>query len=55
MKNENVKERVHERKRLHRAWQKVEKNAGAASIDQKWFKHQRVVFLDDYTQRNLKL
>jgi retron-type reverse transcriptase len=26
-------ERVYDRRRLHRAWQRVEKNAGAAGID----------------------
>jgi hypothetical protein len=34
MKIENVMERVYERRRLSRAWQQVEKNAGAAGIDQ---------------------
>lgn len=34
MKIENVMERVYERRRLSLAWQQVEKNAGAAGIDQ---------------------
>lgn len=34
MKIENVMRRVYDRGRLHRAWQQVEKNAGAAGIDQ---------------------
>ena len=34
MKIENVMERVYERRRLSRAWQRIEKNAGAAGIDQ---------------------
>jgi group II intron reverse transcriptase/maturase len=34
MKIENVMERVYERRRLNRAWQRIEKNAGAAGIDQ---------------------
>lgn len=34
MKIENVMERVYERRRLSHAWQQVEKNAGAAGIDQ---------------------
>jgi len=33
MKIEKVMERVYDRRRLHRAWQRVEKNAGAAGID----------------------
>ncbi len=34
MKIENVMERVYQRRRLNRAWQQVEKNAGAAGVDQ---------------------
>lgn len=34
MKIENVMERVYQRGRLNRAWQQVEKNAGAAGVDQ---------------------
>lgn len=34
MKIENVMERVYQRRRLNHAWQQVEKNAGAAGVDQ---------------------
>ena len=33
-KKKKIMERVHERRRLYRAWQQVERNAGAAGIDQ---------------------
>ena len=33
MKLENVLERVYDMRRLHMAWQQVQKNAGAAGID----------------------
>ena len=39
MKIENVMERVYERRRLSRAWQRIEKNAGAAGIDQMTVEH----------------
>lgn len=34
MKIEGVMERVYDRGRLHRAWEAVKSNAGAAGIDQ---------------------
>ena len=47
MKVEEVTRRVYERRRLHRAWQQVERNAGAAGIDQ--------MTVEDFAERKSEL